>query len=836
MKPRHVGRLRLCLIVCFTVAAGCFVNIPLASPGHGIALVLSGGGARGLAQIGTIKALDEAGLKPDVIVATSMGAIIGGLYAAGYCPDSIAHFASSFDWSRIYANSASRKQLLVSQKDDEETYLYELRFDSTFKPIIPQSISEGQSFFSALVPKLAAAQCRAKMNFDSLTIPLRIVCTDIVSGRKIVFSKGDLSSAIRASCSFPLVFSPVNSDSMLLVDGGLSSNIPVESVIDEFPGYCVIAVDVTSPMWEKKDLNSPVRLVEQIVGIGHSKEKNLERALARILVTPDCSGFLNSDFAKADTLIARGYRATVARLPAIRQAIDSLGYPLRDAQRTAFYPPFCFPDAGPGIATSLKANLSSVNPSDGIFPDRFKSLVYETFNAHGNAFARITSITRRDSCTVVRTDPGIIRGFLFRGNYCTRRSTIASALSIKAGDTLSPKSVSRAISSLYATDLFKNVDLIVDSAGIVTILVREKEYWLAQIGARFDDYHLIEGYVQPGYENLFGIGLVASLHLQYGLMREKYAFELVDNHVISQEFANRIQAQVYLSRESIIKRTETPDSSGSGITQVTLDQQTLGKGGALGLAGIQLGKSMMLDGGIRIEKFQLYQSKTFRNPFGGFMGGLQYLMARLTIDNLDKFPFPEKGQKDYISIGGAHNIIGGTESFLKVDGSFSQYFTIANGHTFSPQFQFVWADDSLPDVERVYLGGVVAEEKYREIGVYNYMPFFGLRPRALPGDVALLFRAQYRATIQRGLYFFATVDWGYSWQWDRRWLLSTGSARDLWNEFRDRAPVGMGLGLAYESLIGPIRFSWGRLLRNNFATGFNVLSENLFYLSIGHDF
>jgi hypothetical protein len=134
------------------------------------------------------------------------------------------------------------------------------------------------------------------------------------------------------------------------------------------------------------------------------------------------------------------------------------------------------------------------------------------------------------------------------------------------------------------------------------------------------------------------------------------------------------------------------------------------------------------------------------------------------------------------------------------------------------------------------VGGVVPEEKFREIGVYNYMPFFGLRPRALPGDVAVLFRGEYRGAIRRGLYVTASLDWGYSWQWDSRWLLGEGSVGNLWHEFVDRAPVGMGLGIAYESLIGPIRLSWGRLLRSNFDPALHILSENLFYLSVGHDF
>jgi predicted acylesterase/phospholipase RssA/outer membrane protein assembly factor BamA len=805
------------------------------TPGKGIALVLSGGGSRGLAQIGAIKALEQSGLKPDLIVATSMGAIIGSLYASGYDPDSLARLMLSFDWNDIYSNSASRKQMLVSQKDESGTYLYEQRFDGSMKPVIPRAISEGQTFYNGLVPKLAAAQYRAGMNFDSLSIPLRIVSTDIVSGRRIVFSKGNLPTIVRASCSFPLVFSPVGTDSMLLMDGGLSSNIPVEAVRDEFPGYCIVAIDVTSPLWEKKELNSPVRLVDQIVNIGLSRQKAIEKTMADVLITPDCSGIINSDFTKIDTLIVRGYDATMKRLAAIRNVLDSLGIG-RPTHLNPVFPPFCFPAVGTVIAAALETSMASVTPAGGISPDRFKKSVYEVFASHNRTFARITSIERRDGCTVVSTDPGVVRGFAFRGNFSTRPSTIRSALCIRTGDTLTTKIITKALSSLYATELFKNVNIMMDTSGIVTVLLTEKDYWLARVGARFDDHYLLEGYVQPGYENLFGTGTEASLHLQYGSMREKYALEILDNHIYSQGFANKVLLQTYISRESIIKREEAPDSLDSTITRISLDERTLGKGGFLGLIGAQIGKFFMLDGGIRIERFQLYQSKAFKNPFGGFERGLQYFMLRLTADNLDKFPFPEKGQKDYISIGDAHDIIGGTENFLKIDGSFSQYFTFAKIHTFSPQIQFVWANDSLPEVERVYLGGVVPDEKYREIGVYNYMPFFGLKPRALPGDVAFLFRGQYRGMIQRGLYVTASLDWGYSWQWSSRWLLTTGSAKELWHEFLDHAPVGMGLGMAYESIVGPIRFSWGRLIRNNLAPELNILSENLFYLSIGHDF
>jgi outer membrane translocation and assembly module TamA len=119
------------------------------------------------------------------------------------------------------------------------------------------------------------------------------------------------------------------------------------------------------------------------------------------------------------------------------------------------------------------------------------------------------------------------------------------------------------------------------------------------------------------------------------------------------------------------------------------------------------------------------------------------------------------------------------------------------------------------------------------------MSFFGLRPRTLPGDIALLVHGNYRYQMQRGLYVSFSVDWGYAWPWEERWKLDKlagGGFKSIGKEFLEEAPVGLGIGIAYETFVGPARFSWGRLLRNKLDPSLNILSENLFYLSIGHDF
>ena len=137
------------------------------------------------------------------------------------------------------------------------------------------------------------------------------------------------------------------------------------------------------------------------------------------------------------------------------------------------------------------------------------------------------------------------------------------------------------------------------------------------------------------------------------------------------------------------------------------------------------------------------------------------------------------------------------------------------------------------------VGGAVPEEKYLEIGVFNYIPFFGLAPRALPGDIAIILRGNYRLMLRRNFYVTGTIDWGYAWVWNRQWAWDTKSfttIKNVYHDFIEKAPIGLGLSVAYNSPVGPIRFSWGRLIRNHFDPELNILSENQLYLSIGHDF
>ena len=280
-----------------------------------LALALSGGGARGFAQIGVLRAVEEAQIPVAGIAGTSMGAIIGGLYAAGYSSAQLDSLVKTIDWTSFLSDAPSRTQLLLSQKDARARAFLTIHFHG-LRPMFPAAMTGGQRLGRALTELFHAPDYHCRSDYDSLSIPLRAVATDLVSGRKVVLGRGDLVLSLRGSSAFPLALSPVVVDSMLLVDGGLTDPVPVD-VAREFGADLVLAVNTISGLQPEHQLQDVYSVANQSTTIMTTPQLDHALAEADLVVIPDLEGISNIDFALADTSIARGYAAT-------RQVLDSL--------------------------------------------------------------------------------------------------------------------------------------------------------------------------------------------------------------------------------------------------------------------------------------------------------------------------------------------------------------------------------------------------------------------------------------------------------------------------------------------------------------------------------
>ncbi len=276
------------------------------SPFPKIGLVLSGGGSRGMYHIGVLKSFEKNHIPIHLIVGTSVGAVIGGLYASGYTPDQIVTIMKHIDWNDIYRDETQRSALYLGQKSEHDRYLLRIRFNHG-NPYIPVSYSPGQKILSILSDLILQAPYQVRNNFDNLKVPFRAVATDLVSGRQVVLDKGNLAEAINASLALPLLFSPVERDSLLLVDGGLRSNLPV-SVARDLHMNLIVASDVTSGLRSAKHITAPWEIVDQATTIMSTLSTRMEEKRADILFKPDLKGFMNTDFSKIDTLVAMGER------------------------------------------------------------------------------------------------------------------------------------------------------------------------------------------------------------------------------------------------------------------------------------------------------------------------------------------------------------------------------------------------------------------------------------------------------------------------------------------------------------------------------------------------
>lgn len=269
-----------------------------------IGLVLSGGGARGAAHVGVLKVLKELQVPIDVIAGTSMGAIIGGLYAAGLEPEELEAVVLDIDWQDAFYDRPARKSLSFRRKQDDRGFL--VKFDLGFNGgnlQLPKGLIQGQKL--GLILRELTLPVSSVTDFDKLSTPFRAVAADLGTGAAVVLGNGDLVKAMRASMSAPGVFSPVELDGRTLVDGGLAKNIPID-VGRAMGADIIIAVDVGFPLLDVEQLDSAVAVTNQMLTILIYREAARQIASMKptdILLEPALGDFSSTDFqAVAETI------------------------------------------------------------------------------------------------------------------------------------------------------------------------------------------------------------------------------------------------------------------------------------------------------------------------------------------------------------------------------------------------------------------------------------------------------------------------------------------------------------------------------------------------------
>ena len=379
-----------------------------------ICLVLSGGGARGAAHIGVIELLEEMHIPIDCITGTSMGSIVGGLYASGMSVEEIKVALATIDWKDAFNDNIPREDRSFRRKRDDDLYLIKSKpgIGDDGKIKLPTGFLQGQKI--DLIFKELALPVSDIRDFDELSIPFRAVATDITTGQPVVLGTGDLAKSMRASMSVPSIFSPVEMDGRLLVDGGVSNNLPVD-VARDMGADIVIAVDISTPLKKREELTSALSITSQLTGI--LTRRNTEEQIATlsgkdILIVPDLRGISSVDFSESGQAIPRGRAAA-------------------EQQREQL--------AGLGVSQADYANM-------------------------------VRSMPER------KTIPPVIDFVKLENESRVSDAVIMARLHVKTGEPLDVQALDRDIGIIYGLELFENVDYeVIEEDGKKGLLIHAKE-------------------------------------------------------------------------------------------------------------------------------------------------------------------------------------------------------------------------------------------------------------------------------------------------------------------------------------------------------------------------
>lgn len=289
-----------------------------------VGIVLSGGGAKGVAHIGVLKVLEEAGIPIDYISGTSMGAIVGGLYAVGYDAKSLDSMVRVQNWPFLLSDKVSRFNLPFSEKETNEKYLLSLPLTEGKGLSVPAGFVSGQNIYN-LFSELTVGY-HDSISFKDLPIPFACVSANMVNGKEVVMDCGILPLAMRASMAIPGAFAPVILDSMVLVDGGISNNFPVD-VAKDMGAEITIGVDLSTGLKDEEGLNSIMGIVDQLTSFMGMSSYEKNREAVDLYLNPDLKGYNAASFnAEAiDTMILRGERIARANWDKIMKLKEQIG-------------------------------------------------------------------------------------------------------------------------------------------------------------------------------------------------------------------------------------------------------------------------------------------------------------------------------------------------------------------------------------------------------------------------------------------------------------------------------------------------------------------------------
>ena len=819
-----------------------FHPYPLSNYNGKIGLALAGGGAKGLAQIGILKVLENEKIPVDFIAGTSMGGVIGGLYACGYSAEEIKKLVLEINWQDLFSDTPPRLSLLLSQREESEKYLFQIYFEG-LKPSIPKALTSGQKLTNLFTQLTMQANFEAGSDFDKLKIPFRAVTTDLVSGQEIVLRKGDLSEALRATMAVPLIFTPVELEGKLLVDGGLVDPIPVQ-VTRNMGADFVIAINTSSELLSSSQIKDPLDIANQSTSIMTLERKEQELKKADLVISPDLSSYSSIDFEKADELIALGEKVADSLISDLKHLLsasngfspDSL-YPVSEVKisgnkilTAGFFKDILKIRAGDKVSLSdIKSELKELY-SSGYFKE-----VQAELAKSSQDYSLIYHL--RENLPFNRID--------FSGNQLFSSKELQEKIPFPSQKVMNCKTLQENLNQIlrlyqnsgYSLAQFKNLEY--DSlSGVLKVEIDEgiiskiefagnkrTKNWMVTRNLPLkagNPYNSRK--IEKGLSNLYSTGLFEGIYLKVlpekdgkvlklNLQEKKFTFlrggahyndeyysegfvEFGDNNIfgIGNEIFTHLQYgkkkedySLNFKADRIFKSYLTyklnlylkREERRIYSEHKKTDSFDERRLGVLFSFGQQIAKLGKASLEGKVERVKTeFESNNTKEDYE-----ITSLIFRSIVDDLDKLPFPDKGRYHHLYLELAGKILGGDLNYRKFFSSLESYFPSGSKFNFHPKIAIALSDGDLPLNEKFVLGG------FGTLG--------GFYEQELKGDKLFYFNLGLRYKFFKRWYFTLRYDSGNTWP-----NLESIKLKNLKNSILSI--------LSVSTPIGPIELAYGR--------------------------
>jgi len=826
-----------------------------------IGLALSGGGARGLSQIGILKAFEETGFQIGAIAGTSIGGIIGGLYASGYSADSIEQIINSIDFAELFSNRPQRNSMFLTQRQEKERYLLSIRFDG-FKPYFPQALTAGQMLSDLLSSLTLRANYISGGDFKKLKYPFCAVTTDIVSGQQINLTDGYLADAIRATMAFPLAFTGVEMGNRLLMDGGIVNPIPVSAIPNDNNDLSlIVAVNTTSDLLTKDAITDPIDIANQVTTI--MQNDNIEEGLnmADLVITPEIDGYHSNDFNRASELIELGYLAGLKAVGEIKKKLNDIGATdsicIAKVSFTDDMPenwPDNFPIKKNTIIkkSSIRTVASRLYQNDNLFSISIKAIpsdsVFDRYPAY-NLEVSTLSLPKLEDLNLRILGNSIIEDSVIESIINSFGNSTSGFVFRKFADSLNILYESKGcdlahIRRIDYSPQQRLLSIIIDEAVIEKINVsgnKRTKDWLiktsfpAREGKAFNSRD-----ISRGIGNIYGTDLfdrvtinivpgtngaivnIAVEEKKYSQIRlgwhwhDEYGseqfIELLDDNLFGTGQEYLMHAQYAPRRQKYEISLKADRFFSTYLTyrikvyyhlwQRYIYNRTGNSVGDIreNRRGIEfiLGQQIARFGTVTGEiRWEDIESKS--NPDGYYTRmKLRTATIRSRVETIDKYPFPTEGKKHVFYFEFAADILGGETKYTKGFSSVESYFPITENINFHPRFSIGWT---------VTENNIPASERFYIGGRYS---FRGLRTDQLTGAKMVLGNIELRFKLPYRLYLSGFYDFGEVYK----------SIDQI--KFQNLR-FGYGVSLAYDSPLGPIDIGYGK----------TVSQKNRLYINVG---